>query len=278
MKFYQKSAIIILIMLTSIFFAACGSADTGSDASTVDDTANTETQAIIVGAAASLQGALTELGDTYMAAHPGTDISFTFGSSGTVAKQIEEGAPVALFLSANTKYVNQLKDEDLLIADSCKNNLTNTLLLVAPTDGTCAGWDDLVNMNQISIGNPETAPVGKYAQETLENLGLWDGLQGKIVLAKDVSEVFTYVEQGAVDAGVVYYSDLVKAQNAAKKTGGELKVKEVAEAPDGSHSDIVYGIGLCKTDSQLAQDFYDYLFTDEAGQVFTAYGFTPIAE
>lgn len=283
MKNLQKLAIIVLIVLMTMSFAACSTgsndSDSNSDTGTATDNAPpAETGKIIVGAAASLQGALSELGDMYMTANPGADITFSFASSGTLSKQIEEGAPMDMFVSASSKYINDLKDKDLLVADSCKDLLTNVLILVAPTDSSCSGWEDLPDLNKFSIGDPETVPAGKYAQETLTKLNLWDSLQGdSLVLAKDVKEVMAYVQQGVVEAGVVYYSDFIEAQLEAQANGSELKVKSLADAPSDSHSPIKYGIALTKTESTLAQSFYEFLFTAEAGEIFTKYGFTPFS-
>ena len=121
----------------------------------------------------------------------------------------------------------------------------------------------------LSIGNPETVPAGRYAQETLTNLKLWDELQSKMILAKDIRQVLTYVERGDVDAGLVYNSDAISSQ----------AIKIVAKAPADSHKAIVYPLAIIKSSSHQkeVQAFIDFLNSPEAAKVFVKYGFKIIS-
>jgi molybdate transport system substrate-binding protein len=222
---------------------------------------------LTISAAASLQDAAEELKAMYTKDNPNVTITYNFGSSGTLQKQIEEGAPADLFISAGKKQMDALAEKDLIIEDSRKDLVGNDLVLIAGKDSTLAGFDELTSnkVGKISIGEPESVPAGKYAQEALTNMGLWDALQPKIVLAKDVRSVLTYVETGNVDAGLVYHSDALMGKN----------IKEVAIASDDTHKPIVYPIAIIKdTKNQTAtKAFANFLSGSEAGQVFTKYGF-----
>jgi len=121
----------------------------------------------------------------------------------------------------------------------------------------------------MSIGQPETVPAGKYGKETLVSLKLWDGLEKKVMFAKDVRQVLAYVESGNVDAGLVYRSDTM-----SMKSG-----KVAAVAPKGSHSPIVYPMALIKDGKNraAAKRFMEFLKSPEAAKVFAHYNFIPLS-
>jgi len=222
---------------------------------------------ITVAAAASLKDAGNELKDLFVKTHPQIKVTYNFASSGTLQKQIEEGAPADLFISAGKSQMDALAAKGLIVDSSRQDLLGNTLVLVAKKDSTLSSFDGLAdaNIKKISIGTPETVPAGKYAQETLTTLKLWDKIQTKLVLAKDVRQVLTYVETGNVDAGLVYNSDFISSK--------DLKV--VALAPADSHKAIVYPMALIKNSQHQkeAQEFAGFLSSQEAAAVFTKYGF-----
>lgn len=226
--------------------------------------------AITVAAAASLQDAANELKDLYEEKHSDINITYNFASSGTLQKQIEEGAPADLFISAGKKQMDALQEQGLIVDSTRQDLLGNSLVLIAPKNSGLSNFEGLTDpaVNKISIGTPETVPAGKYAQETLGNLNLWDKIQAKLVLAKDVRQVLTYVETGNVDAGLVYNSDTV----------GAKEIKIVAQAPPESHKAIVYPMAIVKSSQQqqAAGNFASFLGSAEAAQVFAKYGFEPL--
>lgn len=228
-----------------------------------------QSQEILVSAAASLKDSLTELEKMYTQKEPGVKLTFNFGGSGTLQKQIEQGAPADLFISAGTSQVDALNQKNLLIKDSVINLVGNDLVLVVGKDNTdVKSLQDLTksSVEEISIGTPESVPAGKYAQESLTKLNLWDKLQPKLVLAKDVTQVLSYVETGNVEAGFVYKSD---AQ-------GSTQAKIALTVPADSHKAIVYpaGIVAATKNQQVAADFLKYLQSAEAQHVFEKYGFS----
>jgi molybdate transport system substrate-binding protein len=144
-------------------------------------------------------------------------------------------------------------------------------MLCKPSFVNIHSFQDLLKeVERISIGVPESVPAGKYAKEVLEAEGLWDQLHEKIVYAKDVRQVLTYVETKNVDAGIVYKTDALLSQD----------VKIVSVAEEGSHTRIVYPLGIIKKSDHLAEasQFYKYLKSDMALSVFEKYGFKTIQE
>jgi len=225
---------------------------------------------LTIAAAASLQDAGEELKTIYTAKHPDIKITYNFAASGTLQKQIEEGAPVDLFVSAGKSQMDALAQKKLITDTSLKNLLGNELVLIAKKDSTLSSFEGLVDksVGKISIGTPETVPAGQYAKETLTTMKLWDQIQPKLVMAKDVRQVLTYVETGNVDAGLVYRSD----------TSGMKDAKIVAAAPAGSSKPIVYPMAVIASSKhpKEAADFEAFLGSDEAMQIFVKYGFTAL--
>ncbi|MDD4170366.1 MAG: molybdate ABC transporter substrate-binding protein [Desulfotomaculaceae bacterium] len=220
-----------------------------------------------ISAAASLQDAAGELKTLYETKNAGVTLILNTASSGTLQKQIEEGAPADLFISAGKSQMDALSQKGLIIEESRKDLLGNELVLIAGKDSNLAKFEDLADasVGQIGIGTPETVPAGKYAKETLTNLNLWEQLEPKMVPGKDVRQVLTYVESGNVDAGLVYRTDAAVSSN----------VKIIAAAPAGSSAPIVYPMAVIKDTKHQseAEDFAAFLTTDEAVKVFEKYGF-----
>lgn len=257
--FYQLMALVFLVM------AVAGCAGVKQAAQT------TKPIDLTVSAAASLKDAAEELKDLYKKKHPAVTITYNFAASGTLQKQIEEGAPVDIFISAGSKQMDALAVKGMINKKSRYDLLSNELVLVAGKDSTVMGFEDLADyrITRISIGAPETVPAGEYARETLTSMGLWEKVASKIVYAKDVRQVLTYVETGNVDAGLVYRSDVVGAGN---------KARIVAVAPKNSHKPIIYPLAILKNSKHKmeATQFTEFLLSREAAGVFKKYGFQPL--
>ncbi len=226
-----------------------------------------ETINLTISAAASLQDAAKEIKALYAEENPNVNITYNFASSGTLQKQIEQGAPTDLFISAGVKQMDALQEKGLIVEESRQNLLGNDLVLIARQDSEIAAFEDILKpeAEKVSIGTPESVPAGKYAKETLVSLDLWDKLQPKLVFAKDVRQVLTYVETGNVAAGLVYSSDAAMGKN----------IKVAAAAPEDSHQPIVYPLAVIKSSKhqQAAEDFAAYLSGEKAAAVFEKYGF-----
>ena len=161
-----------------------------------------EAAGVTVSVAASLQNAMPEI-----AAAAGMKVTFNFSASGTLAQQIEQGAPVDVFIAAAPKPMDGLAAKGLLLAGTRRDLLRNTIVLIASKgDGAVKAFDDLAGagVKLIALGDPGSVPAGDYGRQVLRSLKLWDALQSKLVLAKDVRQVLSYVETGNAEAGLVY--------------------------------------------------------------------------
>ena len=223
---------------------------------------------LTVSAAISLKDALDEIAQLYRAKSPDTEIHFNFGGSGTLQQQIEQGAPVDIFISASPDQMDALEAKGLLLSGSRKDMVRNSVVLIVPKgkQGIASFQDlDAAGVKFIALGEPKTVPVGKYAQEILTHFGLYEKLNPKFVLGKDVRQVLTYVATGNADAGIVYATDA--------KTSAEVTV--VATAPKDSHSPVIYPLAVIKNSKNLddAKKFADFLASPQAAEVFKKYGF-----
>jgi molybdate transport system substrate-binding protein len=225
---------------------------------------------ITVSAAISLKDVLDEIAQLYRAEIPDTVIHFNLGASGTLQRQIEEGAPVDVFISASEDQMDSLESKGLLLSGTRRDLVRNAVVLIVPKGKTgIASFQDLARpeVKHIAIGEPQTVPAGKYAQEVLTHFHLYEQLKPKFVLAKDVRQVLTYVSTGNVDAGIVYATD---AQSSTE-------VIQVAIAPKDSHSPVIYPVAAIKSskESAEAKHFEEFLAGAKAQGVFAKYGFMP---
>ncbi len=222
-----------------------------------------------VSAASSLTDALKAINTLYMQEHNNVTIVANFASSGTLQKQIEQGAPVDVFISAAAKQMQALQDGGLIINDTRQDLLNNKVVLVIPKDSTLTFTDFTgltgADVKQIAIGDPASVPAGTYGKQALDQLGIYDQIQSKLILCADVRQVLSYVEAGNVDAGIVYSTD------AAISTS----VKIAADAPTEVNAKIVYPVAVIKATLVIdaAKDYISFLMGDEAKAIFEQYGF-----
>ena len=228
---------------------------------------------LTVSAAISLKDALEEIAQLYHAKKPETAIHFNVGASGTLQRQVEQGAPVDIYISASPDQMDSLESKGLLLSGSREDLVKNTVVLIAPKGKTeISGFQDLAGpeVKFIAVGEPQTVPAGKYAQQILTHFGIYEKLKPKLVLSKDVRQVLTYVATGNVDAGIVYATDARSAS----------QVTVVGTAPEDSHSPVIYPVAVIKSskNAQAAMNFVDFLLGLEARAVFQKYGFIPAHE
>ncbi|CAA9556407.1 Molybdenum ABC transporter, substrate-binding protein ModA [uncultured Synechococcales cyanobacterium] len=238
------------------------------DQNTVTTPSSTVT--LTVSAAASLKDVMQDIQSTYSQEQPQTNITYNFASSGSLQQQIEQGAPVDVFVSAARKQMNALEQKNLLLAGTRKDLLGNEVVLITSGNAKILGFADLKRdqVKQVAIAEPKSVPAGQYGQEVLTTLNLFDTLRPKLVFAKDVRQVLSYVETGNVDAGIVYATDAKTSQ----------KVKIVATAPKNSHSPIAYPVAILQDSKQpdAAKKFVDFLSSDQAQATFKQAGFITI--
>jgi molybdate transport system substrate-binding protein len=225
---------------------------------------------LTVSAAISLKDALDEVRTLYISQNPRVSLAMNYGASGTLQLQIEQGAPVDVFLSAAPKQMDALAAKSLLLDGARKDLLRNEVVLIVPKNSTSkiSSFQDLArgDVKQVALGEPVTVPAGQYAKQVLTSLGIYDAVNAKAVLAKDVRQVLTYVETGNVDAGIVYSTDALSSS----------KVKVVATAPATSHDPVIYPVAVIKDskNAAAARAFLDFLSGAQANVIFKKYGFT----
>jgi|SRR5215469_3641015 len=259
----RVSSLAIAMVLTVAFArsAPLRSNTTASAATNVD---------LTLSAAISMKDALDEITRLYHGENPGVLIHLNLGASGTLQRQIEQGAPVDVFISASPSQMDGLASQKLILADTRKDLVRNTVVLIVPKDRTAVtSVQDLAQpcVKVIAIGEPQSVPAGKYAQEVLTHFGLLDTLKPKLVLAKDVRQVLTYVETGNADAGIVYATDARTS----------TRVSVVATAPEDSHGPVVYPVAVVAGSKNLgvAKNLVDFLLGPKCAQVFRKFGFRP---
>lgn len=227
---------------------------------------------LTISAAISLQNALQDIARLYHTAHPDVNVRLNLGASGMLQRQIEQGAPVDLFLSAAESEMDGLESKGLILRDTRENLLTNAVVLIVPKGRTgIRHFQDLAkpDIKVVAIGNPQSVPAGKYAEQLLKHFGLYGKLTPKFVFAKDVRAVLTYVETGNADAGIVYETDAMTTN----------QVTVVATAPPGSHEPVVYPLAVLagSRNAAAAKLFETFLLGQESAAVFRKYGFRPVA-
>lgn len=230
---------------------------------------STVAPSLTISAAASLKDAIAEVQQLYTQQQPVT-ITNNFGASGSLQQQIEQGAPVDIFICAAATQMDALQQKGLIIADTRKNILSNQVVLIAPKNShLVSNFKDLTSdrVQKIALGEPKSVPAGKYGQEVLTFYNIFTQIKPKIIYAKDVRQVLAYVETGNVDAGIVYLTD-------AKVSD----VKIVAIAPVNSHSQVVYPVAVIKASKNIntAKQFVQFLSSKPASDVFNKYGFTKV--
>ena len=224
---------------------------------------------ITVLAAASLTDVMGEIESSYETSHPGVDLVFSFAGSGALQAQIEEGAQADVFISASGTQMDALIEEGLMNESSVRDLLINRVVLIVP-DGSDIALDSFEGVTSdevtmIGLGETESVPAGKYAEQIFTSLGIWDEVSAKANFGSDVRTVLQWVESGEVSCGVVYATDAYSSDS----------VTIVAEAPDGTHDPVVYPAGIIGSSSLTdeSEEFLSYLESEDAASIFEAYGF-----
>ncbi|MNN18833.1 Molybdate-binding periplasmic protein precursor [compost metagenome] len=271
MRLIKNGYVLLSMLLLVVLVVGCNNANTSSTANTsTNQVQEVEKVELTVSAAASMTDALQEIQKAYEEIHSNVKINYNFGASGALQQQIEQGAPADLFLSAATKNMKALVDKQLIDSGEQLNLLKNELVVVVPSDSqvNVQSLKDLSSsdISKLAIGIPESVPAGNYAKEALTTESIWDSVDNKTVQGKDVRQVLQYVETGNADAGFVYKTDALTSS----------KVKIALTVDPSSYPAIEYPIGIVKATKyhDAAEDFYSYLQSQDAIDVFIKYGFT----
>ena len=227
---------------------------------------------LTVSVAASLQNAMAEIAPSFEQSHHGVRLVFNFGGSGALEQQIENGAPADVFFSAAPQPMDALAAKGMILAGTRRDLLRNQIVLIAPKSSAApVSFRDLPGegVKLIALGNPESVPAGDYGRQVLESLQLWNAVQPKLVLAKDVRQVLSYVETGNADAGIVYATD-------ARESAG---VRVVEAAPPASHQPVVYPVAAIRgsRNTAAAKALIAHLASAPAAEVFARHGFIMVA-
>ncbi|HBG06840.1 MAG: molybdate ABC transporter substrate-binding protein [Geobacteraceae bacterium GWC2_58_44] len=221
---------------------------------------------IAIAVAASLKEVMNELTAQYQARTPGVAFRKNYGGSGTLAKQIENGAPSDLFISASPDWMDYLKQRKLVDPASVGTFAGNVLVFAGTTGAKVAGMRDLPALSRVAIGSPKSVPAGEYALEAMNRSGVWKQLEKKLVMARDVREALMYAERGEVDGALVYRTDALLAR----------KARILFTVPEALHTPIVYPVALTAAGAKKveARAFLRFLHSAEAKKVLARYGFS----
>lgn len=225
-------------------------------------------------AAASLKEALEEVAKRYSDAPDRPKIVYSFAASSALAKQIENGAPADVFISADEDWMNYVTQKGLIDSSTRVDLLSNRLVLIAPVDSPvktdiAKGFPlaSLLGSGRLAVADPDFVPAGKYARAALQSLSVWRSVESRLARAENVRAALALVSRGEAPLGIVYASD----------ANADPKVRVVGEFPAGSHPRIVYPAAVIATSTHAeARRFLEYLASKEASQMFAKHGFLPL--
>lgn len=263
----------IVGILTFSFFLALGVSGCNSSKSDSIGKENDKSQELVelnISAAASLNEAMVKIEEEYKQINKNVTLVVNYGASGSLQQQIEQGAPCDIFISAGQKQMKELDEGGLLLEGTYKDLLENDLVLIASKDSEISDLGDLNTdkVKHIAVGEPNSVPAGKYADEVLTNLELKDKLTDKLVFAKDVKEVLAWTQSGNTEVGFVYYSDVVNANG----------IKIVETTPKTSHSAIIYPISVIKESKKQdeAKEFEEFLLSVKGQSILNEFGYKSV--
>jgi molybdate transport system substrate-binding protein len=226
---------------------------------------------VLVFAAASMKNALDNI-DAEWTKQTGKEVTVSYAASGALAKQLENGAPADVFISADTDWMDYVAKKKLIKDDTRVNLLGNQIVLVAAKDKAKPveikeGMDlaTLIGDGRLAMGEPKTVPAGKYGQAALEKLGVWSSVQGKVAGAESVRAALALVSRGEAPYGIVYQTDV----------SSDPGVAVVGTFPESSHPPIIYPIAItADSKNPDTQAYFDFLKSAKAVPLFEHEGFT----
>lgn len=219
-----------------------------------------------ISAAASLKDVMNELSASFAQKYPGVTFVKNYAASGGLAKQIENGVPADIFVSANKEWMEYLKSKKLVDENTISNFAYNELVFTGRPTHKAGSLKELVNLERIAIGSPGTVPAGEYAMEAFKNSGIDRQLGKKLVMAKDVRECLMYADRGEVDGSFVYKTDALLAGK---------NVKILFTVPQGLYPRVTYPVAMTPAGNGnvSAAAFFRFLLSAEARNLLAKYGF-----
>lgn len=260
----QRPATALLMLMLMLAVVAAGVVGCGRDPARPP---------LTVFAAASLKGPLDEAARVFEREH-GTPVRIAYAGTPALARQIGQGAPADVFVSADREWMDELASRALVDRSARRDVLANTLVLVAPAGGAgmatpAPGADPrpLLDTGRLAVASVDTVPAGRYARQALRSLGMWAAVEPRLAQTENVRAALLLVARGEAPLGIVYASD---AQ-------AEPRVRVLARFPPGSHQPIVYPAArVASSTSPHAGMFVDWLASPRAQAVFRASGFAPL--
>ena len=229
-------------------------------------------RAPIVAAAASVRFALEDAAEAFHRAS-GHEVRLSFGSSGNLARQAREGAPYELYLAADARYVEDLA-RDGFSHGSGKDYLLGRLVIIVPANSPLIADGSLEDLRaalgdgrlkRFAIANPEHAPYGQRAEQALRHAGIWDAIRGRLVLGENVGQTAQFAVSGNAEGGII--------GNALARAPGIAERSAAALIPRDWHAPLRHRAVLLNSAGPVAQQFYDYLSSPAAREVFRRHGF-----
>lgn len=220
---------------------------------------------ITIFAASSLTDVLGEITRKFNETSPNTDVKIAFASSGVLARQIEQGAPADVFISANQDWMTYLEDGEVVEADMITSLLSNELVVAMGKENASKPWMELLSAERFAMGDPAHVPAGIYAKQALESSGVWNEIKQNAVFGENVRISLRLVSKGEVAAAIVYNSDALLEK--------ELVIAHRFEP--AQHGDITYPLAILKQNENVSS-FVNFLSGEKAGDIFRAAGFSPL--
>ena len=231
--------------------------------------ASLHAQALTVSAAASLTNAFQAIGQAYEKTHPGSKITFNFAASGPLLAQIQQGAPVDVFASADQETMNRAATAKLLADGTRADFAHNTLVVIVPSSAakTPQALPDLAgaDFKRIATGTPATVPVGRYTMDAVQKAGLADTLQPRWIFGESVRQVLNYVARGEVDAGFVYRTDALIERD---------KTRIAFTAPTATPVRYPIAAIAASKNADRAQQFIRFVRSPAGGEILERFGFS----
>ncbi len=222
--------------------------------------------------AASLTNVLQDLGDAFTR-ETSTAVKFSFAASSTLARQIENGAPADIFMSADSDWMDYLQARHLIQNSTRRDVVGNRLVLIGPADSTVKlkiaphfALAAALGQGRLAIGDPAGVPAGRYAQAALTKLGVWEDIKDRIVGAESVRAALTFVDRGEAPLGIVYETDALI----------DKKVRVIDVFPADTHAPIIYPLALTRAAQPAAAKFAAFVASMTAARIFKSYGFIPL--
>ena len=226
-------------------------------------------ETVYLSAAASMTDAVRDIMARFSTLNPQVKLLANFASSGSLAKQIEQGAPVDIYISANPRWVRYLEEKQLVEPGNIHIFAHNTLVFIAAGAQDDLNIAGLRKLQRIALGTPQNVPAGQYAKQAMKNAGVYEPLEKnrKLIMAKDVRQALLYADRGEADGAFVYKTDAILA----------TKAKIIFTVPSNLHDRISYPVALTEhgANKERARAFYEFMGSPEVAAILGKYGFQP---